>query len=389
MCPVSVFAETSLFAEKCLDGGHQKGQFQQMLNLAKSVNNLEHRAAGSLKALLSQVPAIELQDIHLERQAADREIDILAHIIVAGRPHSIVCEVKASGQPRHVRIALLQLRNYIHHIEAGAIPFLIAPYLSPEAQALCREQGIGFLDFEGNARLAFDGVFIERQVASKPAAARRELKSIFKPKSAQVLRVMFRDPSRAWRVTELANAADVSVGHISNVRAALLDREWARLDAAGLSLTGPDALLDAWRDAYEPPSGERFNFYTTLHGGAFDEAVRKALGTSNLDGNVIFGSFSAAQWLAPYARIGSQFLYVDETGLDKLRQGLVLSSPIKGENVIVTRLKDRGLFRDAIEPAPGIACTSPIQTYLDLSAAGERGREAADHLRHEKLRWTR
>src|ERR1039458_9039620 len=130
MCPVSVFAETSLFAEKCLDGGHQKGQFQQMLNLAKSVNNLEHRAAGSLKALLSQVPAIELQDIHLERQAADREIDILAHIIVAGRPHSIVCEVKASGQPRHVRIALLQLRNYIHHIEAGAIPFLIAPYFS-------------------------------------------------------------------------------------------------------------------------------------------------------------------------------------------------------------------------------------------------------------------
>jgi len=364
-------------------------QFQQMLNLAEPVNDLENRAAGALRALLSQVPAIELQDIQLEQQTADREIDILAHIVVAGRSPSIVCEVIASGQPRHVRIALLQLRSYIDHIEAGAIPFLIAPYLSPEAQALCREQGIGFLDFEGNARLAFDGVFIERQVASKPAAVRRELKSIFKPKSAQVLRVMFRDPSRAWRVTELADAADVSVGHISNVRMALLDREWARVDAAGLSLTEPDALLDAWRDAYEPPNGERFNFYTTLHGGAFDEAVRKALGTSNSDGNVMFGSFSAAQWLAPYARTGSQFLYVDETCLDKLRHVLVLSSPIKGENIIVTRLKDRCLFHDAIEPAPGIACTSPIQTYLDLAAAGERGREAADHLRHEKLKWTR
>ena len=364
-------------------------QFQRMLNLAESVNELEHRAAEALKELLIRVPVIELRDIEPEQQGGDREIDILAHVIVAGRPHSIACEVKASGQPRHVRIALLQLRNYLHHAEAGAIAFLIAPYLSPEAQALCREQGIGFLDFEGNARLVFDGVFIERKVESKPAAARRELKSIFKPKSAQVLRVLFRDPSRAWRVTELANAADVSVGHVSNVRAALLDREWARIDAAGLSLTEPDTLLDAWRDAYEPPSGERFNLYTTLHGGAFEGAVRKALGTSNPDGNVMFASFSAAQWLAPYARTGSQYLYVDETGLDKLRQVLVLSSPIKGENVIVTRLKDRGLFRDAIEPAPGIACTSPIQTYLDLSSAGERGREAAGHLRHEKLRWAR
>ena len=215
------------------------------------------------------------------------------------------------------------------------------------------------------------------------------MQAAIKQESAQVLRVMFRDPSRAWRVTELANAADVSVGHISNVRMALLDREWARADAAGLSLTEPDALLDAWRDAYEPPSGERFNFYTTLHGSAFDEAIRKALGASNPDGNVMFGSFSAAQWLAPYARTGSQFLYVDDAGLDKLKQVLVLSSPIKGENVIVARLRDRGLFRDAIEPALGIVCTSAIQTYLDLSAAGERGREAADHLRHEKLRWTR
>jgi hypothetical protein len=360
-----------------------------MLNQLRSVNDLERHAAGALKALLSQVPAVQVQDVELESRVEGREADILAHVTVAGRAHSIVCEVKASGQPRHVRIALLQLRDYIRHIEGKAIPVLIAPYLSPEAQAICREQETSFLDFEGNARLVFDGVFIERQVASKPTAARRELKSIFKPKSAQVLRVMLRAPDHAWRVTELANAAEVSVGHISNVRVALVDREWARVDAAGLLLTDPNALLNAWRDAYAPPSGERLNFYTTLHGSAFDEAIRRALGTANPDGNAMFASFSAAQWLAPYARTGSQFLYVDDAGLEKLKQVLVLSTPIKGENIIVTRLKDGGLFRDAIEPAPGITCTSLIQTYLDLSAAGDRGREAADHLRREKLQWTR
>ncbi len=34
-------------------------------------------------------------------------------------------------------------------------------------------------------------------------------------------------------------------------------------------------------------------------------------------------------------------------------------------------------------------CTSPVQTFLDLSAAGERGKEAAEHLRSKLLRWTR
>ena len=104
-----------------------------------------------------------------------------------------------------------------------------------------REQ-CGFLDLVGNARLAFDNVFIERRVSGRPPADRRELKSLFKPKSAQVLRVLLRDPRRAWRVTELAEPAGVSLGHVSNVRAGLLDREWAQVSEGGLFLSEPDAL---------------------------------------------------------------------------------------------------------------------------------------------------
>ena len=121
--------------------------------------------------------------------------------------------------------------------------------------------------------MLFDTVFIERQVASRPVIERRELRSLFKPKSAQVLRVMLR-AQPGWRVTELAEMADVSLGHVSNVRAGL-DREWARVSDDGLFLSEPDALLDARRDAYEPPAGERMTFYTTLHGSALEEAARR------------------------------------------------------------------------------------------------------------------
>jgi len=200
---------------------------------------------------------------------------------------------------------------------------------------------------------------------------------------------MLRAPERSWRVAELAEAAAVSLGHISNIRLALLDREWAEVGPNGLFLSQPGHLLDAWRDAYEPPAGKRLAFYTTLHGKAFETGARGALASANQSGAAIFASFSAAHWLAPYARTGSQYFYADQAGAKALQQVLKLSSVAKGENVVVTQLDDRGVFRDVIEPGPGILCTSAVQTYLDLAAAGERGREAADYLRREKLTWPR
>jgi len=351
------------------------------------MNILEHRAVEALGALIKQVPALKLQDIKIEDQDSGRAVDILAHVDISNRHHVLACEVKASGQPRHVRMALLQLSNYIAKMDSGVTPIFIAPYLSPEAQALCREQQVGFLDLQGNARLVFDGVFIERSVSSKPSVERRELKSIFKPKSAQVLRVMLRDPNRPWRVTELAKIASVSLGHVSNVRSGLLDREWAQISDQGLFISKPDALLDAWRDAYEPDDSGRVGFYTTLHGNYFEDAARRILHAGPQAGRSIFASYSAANWIAPYARTGAQYFYSDDSGLEQLKAGLKLSSVTKGENVVVTLPKDDGVFLDTVEPARGAVCTSPIQTYLDLTAAGERGQEAAEHLRRERLTW--
>lgn len=353
------------------------------------MKSLEEQAAIALRAMLKHVPAIT--DVSVNDQPlgsnSHRDVDITVSLKVGGQTKVLACEVKSSGQPRHVRTALLQLRDYLAQHEPAAIPVFIAPYLSPEAQALCGEQDVGFLDLEGNARIVFDGIFIERQVASKPVTERRELRSLFKPKSAQVLRVMLRDPSRPWRVTELAQAAAVSLGHVSNVRSSLLEREWGRVSDAGLYLSEPDALLDDWRDAYEPPAANRLGFYTTLHGGAFEDAARRVLRAEGEAGMVIFASFSAAHWLAPYGRTGTQYFYADEQGLERLMPILKLSPVSNGENLVVNILKDRGLFLDAVEPAPGAFCTGLVQTYLDLSNAGERGRESADHLRRERLQW--
>jgi hypothetical protein len=104
-------------------------------------------------------------------------------------------------------------------------------------------------------------------------------------------------------------------------------------------------------------------------------------------GHVVLASFSAARWLAPYVRTATEYFYADEIGVARLAEALMLTSTAKGENVVITAPKDTALFRNTVEAAPGVLCTSVVQTYLDLTLAGERGREAAEHLRRERLAW--
>jgi hypothetical protein len=350
---------------------------------------IEREAVHRMEALLAEVPFLSVERV--EREVLDpnhrREADFLLEIKANGRSQRLVCEVKSNGQPRIVRAAIDQLRYFLSPGQRGTYGVVIAPYLSPAAQELCRKEDIGFLDFEGNCRLVFNGVFIERAVPLRPSTERRELKSIFAPKSAQVLRLLLRDPKCPWKVAELAQRAGVSLGHASNVRTALIDREWARSDPEGLVLTDPDALLENWRDVYTRPQGQQLPFYTTRHGNALQQRLPEVLQEANRKGRAILASFSAAQWLAPYARTSTSHFYANDKGLSVLRERLDLSSPARGENVIVMQIKDEGLFRDAVEPAAHLLCTSPVQTYLDLYVAGERGREAAEHLREEKLKW--
>jgi hypothetical protein len=384
---LSTDVENVRFNEIRLDQFHRKCDFNAMLKSQEfSESSIERAAEATLRGLLEKVPTIHLSEIVEQAGPPGHKIDFVAHLSIDGRAHTLLCEAKANGQPRYVREAIHHLNFIARAFAPDATPVLVAPYLSKEAQALCTDAHVSYADLEGNCRLAFDSVFIEREVATRPASVKRELRSLFKPKSAQVLRRLLRDPFQAWRVVDLAQATDVSLGHVSNVRKALIQRDWAEAGDEGLRLTAPDDLLDAWRDNYEPPAGDRISSYTTLHGQMLSDALRQA--TEEPGARIALASYTAAQWLAPFARGGMDFVYVDAAGFAALRKHLEIGPIARGANLEVIHLTDQGPLLDAIEAAPGRMVTSPVQTYLDLWVSGERGREAADFLRREKLKWS-
>ena len=133
------------------------------MKASEARHDLEVRAAAALKAVLAEVSTIKVREIRHQSPEAGHDRGLTAYVDVVGRHHTLACGVPCDGQAGHVRSALDELRQGAAQLPGDATPVIIAPYLSPEAQALCKENKAGFLDLEGNARLALGEVFIVKR----------------------------------------------------------------------------------------------------------------------------------------------------------------------------------------------------------------------------------
>jgi hypothetical protein len=373
-------------------------------------NDLNGLYVSRLSATLAEVPFLRVRSSVGEPSAAIGQLELILDVDVAGSPWKLLCAFKQHTQLRHVRSGIFQLHHSLKLVSGThRYAVLVGPYISPEAATLLRQQNIGFADLAGNCFLSFGSVHIDRSGAHNPFTLARKQRSLFAPKSTQVLFSLLQHPGRSWRTQELATEAGVSLGQISNVKQALLDREWAATDPSGLRIIKPNALLDAWRSAYERRGVERHRYYTPLLGDALDSATRQGLAaayaraagrrdynnSSFFEGAIpmsigtgtdaLLASFSAARWMAPFARTSTTYFYATAAGDSVLRDKLQLVPVDRGENVVIDIPQHDTVFRARVESAPGIWATNPIQTYLDLCTSGERGVEAAEHLRTIKI----
>lgn len=367
-----------------------------MVKSYRTVKSLQNVTADEVGSLLECVPNMQIIGVrHEQPLASGYHLDAWIDFDHDGRRYALLMENKSNGAPRFARSAIYQLESCVAHLHRSEhqdvtrqfIPMLVSPYLSPESRSICLDHNVAYLDLCGNAHLAFGNVYIERSVPGRPKSEARARRSLFTPRAGAILRILLRDPARAWRVTDLAEAANASLGHVSNVRKALLDREWVDKREDGLVLVQPDALLKSWRENYRHPSDHHISGYTVLHGDQLRDRLSGSLSPGPQSPRAICASSLAAQWIAPYVRGGTHSFYADEPGARMLQETLQLIQAAQGANVILRIPKDETLFEDAVEPAPGIFCANPVVTYLDLWNGNDRDREAADHLAAKCFPW--
>ena len=356
------------------------------MKTAKTVNerDLEPQFEACLRGLVARVPFLKLaslrKDVPVAAGVSDRA-DRLAQVQAGGRKWTWVVEEKRIGQPREVRTALLQLERSLRHLPAKTSGYgvVLAPFISEESAQLCTDAGIGYADLAGNARLCFGEVFIETRVPGNPRHEKRAARSLFAPRAARVLRVLLQGPLRAWKVTELAAVAQVSLGWVSAVRQQLLAREWAAEAPGGLRVTKPEAVLDAWVKTDDWHKRTQTQEYSVLNGDPVNLAaqLRDLLGAEP----PVFTQWLAGWLRHPYTTPVVVTAYVKHFPDDAwLREKLLARRVSVGGTLRLVQPKDEGVWNPK-QTVQGFQLVSDVQIILDLARAGLRADEQAEELR--------
>jgi hypothetical protein len=346
-----------------------------------SAETLEIQAQEALKACLERT-SISIDS--MEKLAVSGVIngDFLAKLATPTGKLELIVEVKPSGQPRIVREAvgalLMRRRAY-----PKAYGIVAAPYISAESAAICEAENVGFVDFAGNCRINFGGIFIERSGQPALPSAKREQRSLFTPKASRVLRVLLEDPKKKWRIAKLGPKAGVSLGQAFNVKRILLDQEMIIVDDDGIILKDAEVLLVKWAVAYVPR--KNWSEYFTLKSPAEFEAELAKICDAKSIPYALMG-FSAASRYAPAVRSNRAMAYVSGDP-DAIALELGLKAVTSGANIVIAIPSDEGVYYGSQE-IDGMKIVSPLQAYLDLVGFRGRGDEAAQTILERKVRPT-
>ncbi len=329
------------------------------------------------KVILSTLQRIpELMELRVEPESwvENYRADLLVSFRKQNDRKTLLVEINASGQPRSARSAVNQL-IVLQHKRPGDYGVFVAPYISEASAEICKSNRIGYIDFSGNCWLHFDSIFIEIKGNPNRFPRKSELKSLFKPKAERILRTLLCEPDRQWLAMELAEAADVSVGQVSNVRKLLLEREWIQDQKRGIKLTEPSQLLANWLSEYQSDRNTAYQFYDMGSVGDIESKIGDFC--SRAQTRYAFTSFSGASRYAPFTTYRTVAVYMDI--LERNIKELPFKPMTSGGNVRIISPYDDGVYYGT-RNIQGQSVVSLIQCYLDLKDEKARGAEAAEVL---------
>jgi hypothetical protein len=339
------------------------------------------RIKDELERALRDVPFIELRNSVAQASLPGARVDLLLELKIRDNLQKVIVEVKSPGEPRIIRAAIQQLREYLGRTE-DAYPMVAARYISDDTARVCRKSSVGYIDLAGNLFLNFDQVYIERRNYPNPAIEKRQARSIFSPKASRIMRVMLSNPGRSWRVQELAREAKVSLGLASRLKERLLDLEYASEKENGLTLGRPGELLEQWASNYSFRKNRMYDYFSLDEIKELERNLSQYCERRGIPYALTL--FSGAALVAPYMRYTRGFAYVGND-IPEVVDSLGLKQVSSGPNFSILEPYDEGVFYGSRE-IDSMRVVSDVQLYLDLVGFKGRGQESAEFLFEQRIK---
>lgn len=343
--------------------------------------DIKKEARQAILSTLRRIP--ELADIRAEIETWTEKYraDLLVSFRKQNDRKTLLVEIGSSGRPRLARAAVNSLTT-LRLNRPGTYGVFVAPYVSDASATICKDSGIGYVDFVGNCWLHFDSIFIEIKGNPNRFSQKSALKSLFKPKAERILRALLHEPGRQWSTTELAKSVVVSPGQVSNVRKLLLGHEWIQDQKQGIKLTAPLQLLDSWLANYQFNRNTMHGFYDVGSVGEIESTI--ATICRQIQTRYAFTSFSGASRYAPFTTYKTVTVYMDNVDADNFAD-LPFKPVTSGANIRIISPYDEGVYYGT-RNIQGQTVASAIQCYLDLKNEKARGEEAAGALLEQVIK---
>jgi predicted transcriptional regulator len=340
--------------------------------------NIEDSLSEKIKELL---PDMKIEETR--KSSRDDFCDLILTVRIGNLSKHLCCEIKSRGEPLYLYQAIGHLRQ-MQKIKKGCYPVIIVPFISEQGRKTCKEEGIGYIDLVGNVFLKFNSVYIEKTSDVKPSLIKKTSINIFARKSSRLLRVILENPETVWNFTTLSQEADVNIRRTFEIVNALNEKGFVEKKRGAIKLLKPGELLDYWSENYDFRDNTVKTFFSFAR--TFEEfkgiLVKASKKTSS---QYALTLHSGAGLVAPFVRFSNIHIYI-EKGIESWVDVLGLKPVESGGTVnLITPFDDGVFYRKRKTGDIFVACNT--QLYLDLIKYPARGKEQADFLRQQKMKF--
>ena len=304
------------------------------------------------------------------------QVDGIVTLVWNGSGQRFAIEYKASGTPKQVESAIVQLRRY-----AGASsdlrPLIVAPYLKPELLDRLVGEEISAVDLCGNMAITLPGRWLViRTGAPNRFPASAQIKNVYRGKSALVCRALMLKgeyPSATAIANELGEVAGVTLPTVSKVLSSLEDDLMIARASGSIRVIQPSRLLDNLVANYRPPVERR-----VVRGKVSSPEMLRArlrewtapsAPPSAIDAPERYTIYPSAM---PVQRIYS-------TSLDALTDGVTVDESARFPDVEFVESDDPSVYFGRVRG------DGTLQVYLELAKGGKRAEQVAAPIRDDLL----
>ncbi|MGH7813779.1 MAG: hypothetical protein ACREQI_07215 [Candidatus Binataceae bacterium] len=352
---------------------------------------------------MNQQPTVKIKG-YLEADALRILRDTPGITVIAGGPkrgadHRADAVVRFAGKRANVTVEVKRRANaatawqLVHRAKAHpATPLLVvAGDTTTEARQILQDHGVAVVDGLGNAHIALPGLLLHVEGRRPPRATTTGGPPMrLSGKAGVAAQALLLNPNRTWQVHDLAKEARISVG--------LAHRVLARLETEGIlaaegkgpnrmrRVTNPTALLDLYAEENVAPPIQTQGFLLAQTPTELIDRLATNLGRGGIE-YAVTGA-AAASVVAPFVTaIPVVKVWVTaKVAAEELHKGSQAKAVTNGANVVFLQRKgDAPLVLR--ERTKNLRLVNRFQLYADLLRDPQRGREQADHLRREVIKF--